>query len=202
MDPRRTSSLGVEWTPPFGAAGHRGHIRQQRAVLRSRRGIASTRSSSQGHRFARPQKNLKKCLALVRGIGRNGVILRALRGTMPKFERRSTRALAFRSLLILAGALMMLAAFAPRANAALIVYFNFEDTLLGGVPDFTSEFDQGPGVASTITTDYNPANMVAGAGVPLNVAAGDIDPNNLSLRLTRAASNNFSHFDIPLFTSM
>ena len=122
---------------------------------------------------------------------------------MRKFKRRSPRALAFRSLLILAGALMMLAAFAPRANADLIVYFNFEDAgAIGNPPDFTSEFDQGLGVASTITTDYNPAGMDTGPGVPLNVAAGDTDLNNFALRLRRTATNNGAHFDIPLFTSM
>jgi hypothetical protein len=140
---------------------------------------------------------------MARGIGKNGVILRALRGTMPKFERRSPRALAFRSLLILAGALMMLAAFAPRANADLIVYFNFEDAgAIGNPPDFTSEFDQGLGVNSTITTNYAANGMDTGAGLPLNVAAGDTDANNFALRLRRTASNNGAHFDIPLFTSM
>ena len=45
---------------------------------------------------------------------------------MRKFKTCRTRSLPFRLLLVLAGALLLLAAFAPRANADLIVYYNFE----------------------------------------------------------------------------
>ena len=44
MDARRTSSHGVRRPPSSGTAGHPSNIRQQRADLRSRRGIASARS--------------------------------------------------------------------------------------------------------------------------------------------------------------
>ena len=47
------------------------------------------------------------------GIVTNGVILRALGGYMRKFMRFPPRSLRFRLLLILAGALMLLAALAP-----------------------------------------------------------------------------------------
>ena len=47
---------------------------------------------------------------------------------MRKFKRFPARFLAFRPLLMLAGALMLLAALAPRANASLIAYYNFEGT--------------------------------------------------------------------------
>ena len=45
---------------------------------------------------------------------------------MRKFKRFPPRTLRFRSLLILAGAFALLAAFTPRANAALIRYYNLE----------------------------------------------------------------------------
>ena len=57
------------------------------------------------------------------GIVKNGVILRALGEYMRKFKRFQPRSLPFRLLLILAGAFALLAAFAPRANAALISLF-------------------------------------------------------------------------------
>jgi hypothetical protein len=62
------------------------------------------------------------------GIVKNGVILRVLGGTMRKFKTCSPRSLPFRLLVILAGALLLLAAFAPRANAfnGLIRFYDFE----------------------------------------------------------------------------
>jgi hypothetical protein len=58
---------------------------------------------------------------------------------MRKSKTRRPRALPFRLLLIVAGALTLMTALAPRANATVLVYFNFEDAVLGGVPDFTSD---------------------------------------------------------------
>jgi hypothetical protein len=118
---------------------------------------------------------------------------------MPKFKTRQP----FHLLLILAGALMLLAAFAPRANASLIAYFNFEDAVNGAPPDFTSEADQGLGVATTITTNYNPASMetIPNAVGTLNRVPTDVDTNAHSMGLRRTALNNGAHFDIPLFTS-
>ena len=121
---------------------------------------------------------------------------------MPKFERRSPRALAFRSLLILAGALMLMAALAPTAKADLIAYFNFEDAANGAAPDFTSEFDQGLGIATTITTDYNPANMSnVAATFTNNRWPTDADTTLHGWGMSRTSPNNGSHFDIPLFSS-
>ena len=53
---------------------------------------------------------------------------------MGKFKRFPPRILQFRLLLILSGVLMLLAAFAPRANADLIAYYNFEGTPTPGFP--------------------------------------------------------------------
>ncbi len=93
--------------------------------------------------------------------------------------------------------LLLMAAFAPTANATLITYFNFEDSTVGAAPDFTSD-----GLLSTtITTNYNIASMSSVAGLPLNVAAGDLDPNLLALGLNRTFLNSPADFNIPLFTS-
>jgi len=59
------------------------------------------------------------------------------------------RSRTFRLLPVVTGALMLMAAFAPSTKADVIAYFNFEDSTLFGPPDFTSEFDQGLGVATT-----------------------------------------------------
>ena len=45
---------------------------------------------------------------------------------MRKFKTCPPRNLPFRLLVILAGALLLLAAFAPRANAALLRFYDFE----------------------------------------------------------------------------
>jgi hypothetical protein len=76
-----------------------------------------------------PQKNLKKSLAMPTGIVTNGMILQVLGGTMQKFKTCSRRSLPFRLLVILAGAFLLLAAFAPCANAdcpACIRFYDFE----------------------------------------------------------------------------
>ena len=116
---------------------------------------------------------------------------------MRKFKGFPPRRLRFRSLLVLTGALILLAAIAPTAKADLIAYFNFEDSTVGAAPDFTSD-----GLLSTtITTNYNIASMSSVAGLPLNVAAGDLDPNLLALGLNRTFLNSPADFNIPLFTS-
>jgi hypothetical protein len=122
---------------------------------------------------------------------------------MRKFKTCRSRTLAFRLLLIVAGALMLMAAFAPRANASLIAYFNFEDSTNGGAPDFHS--DSPPaflGSTTIITTNYGAGDMNSLApGLALNVAPGDLDPNLLALNLRRSNPNNGAHFDIPLFAA-
>src|SRR5262249_58035684 len=51
------------------------------------------------------------------GIVTNGVILRDMGETMREFKTRLPRTFPFRLPLVLAGALLLLVAFAPRANA-------------------------------------------------------------------------------------
>jgi hypothetical protein len=86
----------------------------------------------------------------------------------------------FRFLLILAGALMLIAALVPKADATVLVYFNFEDAVSGG--PFDPESDDVPPLGdnpgggiqhSTITT-----NLVVTAAVDGfldNRTPGDID---------------------------
>ncbi len=108
---------------------------------------------------------------------------------MPKFERRSPCALAFRSLLILAGALMLTAALAPKANAqSVLIYFNFEDSFLGGPFDPASDDvpplgdNPGGGVQhSTLETNLTVTATVAGTLV--NRTAGDSDTANPGLAM-------------------
>ena len=50
---------------------------------------------------------------------------------MRKFKRFPPHTLPFRLLLILTGALLLMAVFAPGANADIIAYFNFEDAAVG-----------------------------------------------------------------------
>src|SRR5437773_3107966 len=106
----------------------------------------------------------------------------------------------FRSLFgAVAGALILTAAFVPRANAVLIVYYNFEDTF----PDFTSEAIglQTPVLQST----YNVTDLRDRAGIPLNVYGtkpGDLfpdpDPNLHGLGLVRSSNNDPSYFQFGL----
>jgi hypothetical protein len=126
---------------------------------------------------------------------------------MRKFKRHQSRSLPFRLLVIAAGALLLMAALTPRANADVIAYFNFEDGTVGGVPDFTSDvigapdFNPGGGVVlTTMTTTYNAADMRGAPGLLLNRTAGDIDNANpgVGLGLSRTSPNNGAQFDFAL----
>jgi hypothetical protein len=115
---------------------------------------------------------------------------------------RRPRSLPFRLLLLVAGALMLLAVFAPSAKADLIAYFNFEPppTTPPYPVNLTSQVPPGF-LLTTMTTNYTPANSVAAAGVPLNVAPGDPDPNLASFGMRASALNSPADFDIPLFSA-
>ncbi len=69
---------------------------------------------------------------------RRGVDL--ISDALPFGRQRSVHSRTFRLLLIVAGALLLMAALAPSANAqSLIAYYNFEDGVRGGPPDYTAE---------------------------------------------------------------
>jgi hypothetical protein len=125
---------------------------------------------------------------------------------MRKFKRFPPRGLRFRSLLILTGALMLLAAFAPKANADLIAYFNFDGPATPPYPvNLASQVPPGFATTTLILTDEAgnpfPANQVLTApGIPLNVAAGDPDPNLTSMQIIRTVRHDVN-VDIPLISA-
>ena len=94
-----------------------------------------------------------------------------------------------------AGALMLTAAFAPRADASLIVYYNFEDATGGPGPsfpanDFTAEGL--PEIATkqqpTLQTNFTNMFNAVGLGTP---ATGDPDvPNTFALGDSHSKNDN------------
>jgi hypothetical protein len=133
------------------------------------------------------------------GIVTNGVILRPLGGYMRKFMRFPPRNLRFRSLLILTGALMLLAAFTPRANATLIRFYDMEGT---DTPPYPVEI----GAATTMFLDNGTrgvpcpvGNTSQEAGIALNVPAG-AGPNLTALGIHRSGQSNLG-LEIPMPSS-
>ncbi len=120
---------------------------------------------------------------------------------MRTFKTCRPRSLAFRLLLIVAGTALLMAAFAPRANATLIAYFNFEGPTGPPFPvNLGSQVP--PGAVNTIiTTNYNPDNMSAAIGLPENRAPGDPDPNLIAMGLRRSNLNDPAQFNIGLFSA-
>ena len=128
------------------------------------------------------------------------------------------RKFTFRLLLILAGALMLLAAFAPRANAdcpACIRYYNFEGDPTAPYPvnldSHIPAFEVGSGFGISLRTGTDPTMAATGAfptgstsaeaGIPLNVAPGDPDPNNTSLGIHRSGHDQL-YMDIAMFSAV
>jgi hypothetical protein len=127
---------------------------------------------------------------------------------MRKFKTSHPRGLAFRLLLVVAGALLLMAAFAPSTNAdcpACIRYYNFEGPLDPtydvGLESRIPAFEVGGGpFALDLNTTANLPYPVASTsdehpGLPMNVAMGDLDVNNTALGLHRSSLN-------PLFMDM
>jgi len=140
------------------------------------------------------------------GIVKNGVILQVLGGTMRKFKTCLRRSVPFRLLVILAGAFLLLAAFAPRANAdcpACIRFYDFEGVTpaivnqgshvpaieQGDAPPFAVLFQNDDG------TPYAVGNLSANSGAILgttNLPVG-ANPNLVSLGLH---SSGQAHLDL------
>src|SRR5882757_6278619 len=124
------------------------------------------------------------------GIVTRGVLLRALEGNMRKFKKFwPVRSRTFRSLLVVASVFLLTAALAPKAKAqSVLIYFNFEDAVLGGPFDPQSDDipplgdNPGGGVQhSTLQTNLTVTATVAGTLV--NRTAGDIDTANPGLAM-------------------
>ena len=114
----------------------------------------------------------------------------------------------------MAAALLLAAALAPRANATLIVYFNFEDQAPGD-PFTAGTFD---GVADTIAADgfggiqnslltmhnYDTAGFGSGPALAIagtNRAPGDTDQtNNSALVMNRTSKNNGAYLQFNVNT--
>ena len=121
---------------------------------------------------------------------------------MRKFKRFPPLGSRFSSLQVLAGALMLLAAFGPRANADLIAYYNFEGPPSPGAPVNTES--KPPAVFFTsdnnlIITATDPSGIISGPGLPFNVAPGDVTPNTHSLGFSDSSTNSPLMIVIPLF---
>jgi hypothetical protein len=104
---------------------------------------------------------------------------------------------------ILAGAVVLLAAFAPRANADLIAYYNFEGP--DSPPWDVNTESKPPAVFFTSGNNLIITTADGGSGVregdPLgNVAPGDLTPNTVGLGFDRSFANSPSEIVIPLFS--
>jgi hypothetical protein len=127
---------------------------------------------------------------------------------MRKFKPCRPRGLPFRLLVILAGALLLLAAFAPCANADLLRFYDFD-----GVPptppyevnldSHMPALEQGPGFVLTLTNTagmpYPDILETAEVGLPLNVPPGAQDNLN-SLGIHRSGQTNLN-INIPFFSA-
>jgi len=119
------------------------------------------------------------------------------------------------SLLIAAvGALVLTGLIVPKANATLIVYFNFEDAITGGAPDLKADtigapdFNPGGGLQGpTAVLTYPSGDFESDTGLLGNRTAADIDSAGppptagQALRLDNTASNQGSSFCFTIDTS-
>jgi hypothetical protein len=124
---------------------------------------------------------------------------------MPKFMRLTPRNLRFRSFVILAGALMLLAAFAPTANAALVRFYDFEGAATPPDPwnlqSHTPAVEIGAGTTlfldnGTPGVNYPPANTLIEPGLAQNLPGG-AGPNLVSAGFNHTAFS-FLGVEIPL----
>jgi hypothetical protein len=121
---------------------------------------------------------------------------------MRKFKTRRSRSLPFRLLLIVTGAALLMAALAPRANAALIAYYNFEGPDTPGFPvNLESHAPAFFSSGNELTLSYNTNALLQVPGLPENLWPGDPAPNLTGLGMNRSEGNSPATFDIPLFSA-
>src|SRR5438034_11841916 len=98
---------------------------------------------------------------------------------MRKFKKCRPRNLTVRLLLVVASALLLLAAFAQRANADLIAYYNFEGPDTPGFPvNLDSHAPAFFSSDNTMTLSFNTnALSEVNPGLPENRWPTDPDPN-------------------------
>lgn len=127
---------------------------------------------------------------------------------MRKFMRFPPRTLRFRLLLALAGAFALLAAFTPRANAALVRFYDFEGTATPPYPwnlqSHTPAVETGAGTTLVLDNGtpgmaYPAANTLVEPGLNVNLPAG-AGPNNTSAGFNHSAEFNLG-VEIPFPSS-
>ena len=136
---------------------------------------------------------------------------------MRKIKTSSRRSLPFRLLVIFTGALLLLAAFAPSANAdcpACIRFYDFDG--IPATPPYEVNLDshmpaleQGPAFRAFLNTGTDPtlaatgifpdASETAEPGLPLNVPPG-AQANLNSLGIHRSGMNQL-YIDVPFFSA-
>jgi hypothetical protein len=138
------------------------------------------------------------------GIVTNGMILQVLGGTMRKFKTCSRRSLPFRLLVILAGTFLLLAAFAPRANAdcpACIRFYDMEGAGVvvgqgshqpaieqGDLPPFAFLFQNDDGTPYSLTNlSAESAPVVGNTNLPVGA-----NPNVVTLGLHRSGQGHLN----------
>jgi len=144
----------------------------------------------------------QKSLALTMGIVTKGVILRVLGEHMRKRKTCQPRGLPFRLLVVLAGALLLLAAFAPGANADLLRFYDFEGPPTApypvGLNSDPPALEQGPAFALNLG-GYPAIRTTAEIGLPLNVPPG-ASANLNSLGIHRSGAGNLD-LNMPFISS-
>jgi hypothetical protein len=118
---------------------------------------------------------------------------------MRKFKTYRTRALPFRLFLVVTGALLLLAAFAPCANADLLRFYDFEGPdsppYPVGLNSDPPALEQGPAFTASLLNNLGGAYPVGftsqNVGIPLNVPVGAL-PNNTSLGIHNSGFENLN----------
>jgi hypothetical protein len=152
-----------------------------------------------------PQK-FEKCLAPPSGIVTTRTQSSSLGGNTRKFKKFwPVRSRTFRSLLVVAGVFLLTAALAPKADADVLVYFNFEDATLDGPFDPAADvvgspdFNPGGGIQpSTLETNLTTTGAVK--GLLENRTAGDSDTADpglaLGMRTTPSDNGHWIQFGV------
>ena len=126
---------------------------------------------------------------------------------MRTFKTCRSRSLPFRLLMILAGALLLLAAFAPGANADLLRFYDFEGPPTApypvGLNSDPPALEQGVGFTANLTTtgnaQYPPIRTSAELGLPENLPPG-AGQNLHSLGIHRSGAGELN-INMPFFSS-
>jgi hypothetical protein len=134
---------------------------------------------------------------------------------MRKFNKFwPVRSRVFRSLLVVAGVFLLTAALAPKANATVLVYFNFEDATIGGPFDPVADVipangGDNPGgglVLTNITTNLLVTGAVAGFLDNRTLLDSDTANPGVALGMRTTPSDNGHYiqfaFDATFFASM